>query len=252
MANEVGPAARDRLDREASFHDQRYADDPRAASARFYRCSAGRAYFRRRLHELVAAQVVLDCGCGTGNTAVALAEVAAGVTGIDISSVAVTKASQRAARAGARNASFQVMDIEALEFPAATFDVVYGSGVLHHVSLPAASSEIVRVLKPGGRALFLEPLAHNPLVNLYRRMTPRQRSVDEHPLHVRDLRVLRDHFPQVDTSYFDLFTLMPAVITPMHRYLPALQRADAWLFRTVPRAQPLAWVVVVELTAAPA
>ena len=37
-------------------------------------------------------------------------------------------------------------------------------------------------MKPSAGALFIEPLGHNPVINLYRRRTPEQRTVDEHPL----------------------------------------------------------------------
>ena len=39
-----------------------------------------------------------------------------------------------------------------------------------------------RVLRPGGRALFAEPLASNPFIRLYRRLTPQYRTADETPI----------------------------------------------------------------------
>jgi hypothetical protein len=47
--------------------------------------------------------------------------------------------------------------------------------------LSLACSEIARVLRPGGPAIFVEPLGHNPLINAYRKRTPALRTVDEHP-----------------------------------------------------------------------
>ena len=54
----------------------------------------------------------------------------------------------------------------------APFDAVLGKQILHHLDLGVAIPEIVRVLRPGGRAVFLEPLIHNPLLEGYRRLTP--------------------------------------------------------------------------------
>src|SRR3546814_4334755 len=45
-----------------------------------------------------------------------------------------------------------------------------------------------RVLRPGGRAVFIEPLGLNPAIELYRRFTPSARTPDEHPLLRRDFR----------------------------------------------------------------
>ncbi len=249
MAGEERPAAWDRVHREAEYHDHRYAHDARAGSSKFYGLSAGHAYFRERVRELAAGGVVLDCGCGTGGTAVTIAPLATSVTGVDISPVAIEKATKRARRAGAHNATFSVERVEALPFPDASFDLVVGSGVLHHVALPDACASIARVLRPGGRALFLEPLAYNPVVRVYRRLTPAQRSVDEHPLRIQDLRVLRGAFARSDERYFDLLSMVPAVFGPARRFTPRLERADAWMFRHVAALRPIAWMVVVEATA---
>ena len=43
-------------------------------------------------------------------------------------------------------------------------------------------NEISRILKPNGKLLFIEPLGTNPLINFYRKLTPKSRSKDEHPL----------------------------------------------------------------------
>ncbi|HOG24473.1 MAG TPA: class I SAM-dependent methyltransferase, partial [Candidatus Omnitrophota bacterium] len=46
----------------------------------------------------------------------------------------------------------------ALPYPAATFDYVFGNGVLHHVELSSTAGEVRRVLKPGG-GLFCRAVA---------------------------------------------------------------------------------------------
>jgi SAM-dependent methyltransferase len=46
------------------------------------------------------------------------------------------------------------------------------TAVLHHLDLEVALGEVRRVLKKGGLAVFSEPLAHNPLVRLFRAVTP--------------------------------------------------------------------------------
>ncbi len=64
------------------------------------------------------------------------------------------------------------MDAENLEYPDQCFDLAIGFGVLHHVmKYPRSASELERVLKPGGRAVFHETLWDNPLINFVRRWT---------------------------------------------------------------------------------
>src|SRR3546814_1101008 len=80
------------------------------------------------------------------------------------------------------------MNAEAMTFPDDSFDLVFGSGIIHHLDIDRAFGEIARVLRPGGRAVFIEPLGLNPAIELYRRFTPSARTPDEHPLLRRDFR----------------------------------------------------------------
>ena len=46
--------------------------------------------------------------------------------------------------------TFQIMDAHHLEFPDDTFDIVFGTGILHHLDFETALREIFRVLKKDG------------------------------------------------------------------------------------------------------
>jgi SAM-dependent methyltransferase len=144
------------------------------------------------------------------------------------------------------------MNAEALEVPDDSFDVVCGSGVLHHLDLAESFPEVARVLHGDGMAMFIEPLGHNPLINAYRRRTPEMRTPDEHPLRVDDLRLASHWFDRVDVDYFNLFTLASV---PLRRwsFQPALQRRlhdlDQVLFERLPRLRRHAWVAVLRLSA---
>ena len=77
---------------------------------------------------------------------------------------------------------------ERLTYPDNSFDMAVGFAILHHLDIPLALSQLRRVLKPGGRAFFAEPLASNPLIRVYRRLTPQYRTPDETPIDLPTLR----------------------------------------------------------------
>lgn len=120
-----------------------------------------------------AAQVrpgmhVLDVASGTGEPALTLAEaVAPGgrVTATDLVPEMLAIAKEEARKRGLDNIRFQEADAEALPFAEHTFDVVTCRfGAMYFSNLGQALREILRVLKPGGRAVFvaLGPFDLNP------------------------------------------------------------------------------------------
>jgi SAM-dependent methyltransferase len=238
-----------RYERERAFHDERFGTSTRGRTAKFYADATGRARYHALLTELAAGRDVLEIGCGRGSVALRLASNGAHVLGVDLSPVAIDVATERAARAHVEHARFAAMNAEALDLEPASVDVVCGSGVLHHLDLDRAYAEIARVLRPDGWAVFHEPLAHNPLIEWYRRRTPRERSHDEHPLHIADIERARARFGAVHTEFFDLLALTAPFLPDRlrARALPGLQRADAALFRAVPFVRRYAWVVVLRL-----
>lgn len=130
---------------------------------------------------------VLDYGCYEGyETRKYLDYGASHVCGIDISNEAIDRA--RAGSCGEK-AEFLVADAHHLPFEREFFDLVVGRAILHHLELRTAYLELARVLKPGGLALFVEPLRGNPLSKLVRLLTPKARTRDELPLDYRDIRL---------------------------------------------------------------
>ncbi len=240
----------ERYAREQAFHDERYADDPRAVVGKYYRVAETS---RRRYADLlrITAGEVLEYGCGVGSAAVEGAGPETRVTGIDLSPTAVDLA-RRAAQAAGREVTFEVMNAEHLTFPDQSFDLVCGSGILHHLDLDLAYAEVARVLRPGGRAVFMEPLGHNPVINLYRRLTPALRSDDEHPLTRADLADADRWFAGVEIERFHLGVLALAPFDGDGPILSAVRRGVEAVDRgllSLPGVRHLAWIAVLELTA---
>ena len=97
----------------------------------------------------------LDAGCGGGRYSIAMGILdAEHVTGADISSSGLDDARRRAA--SIPNVEFKEGSVLDLPFDNESFDMVCCSGVLHHTSdAKRGLSELVRVLKPGGRLFLL-------------------------------------------------------------------------------------------------
>ncbi len=136
----------------------RYNDDP-AFEAR-----------RRRFIAAVQARLkepgkILDFGCGSGDIALALAELGHQLTGADVSAAMIAAA--RTAD-GDHRAQWIALDGAAktvpLPFPDATFDAVVASSVLEYVAdLRATLLEIAHVLRDGGWLLATVPDLRDPL-----------------------------------------------------------------------------------------
>ena len=89
---------------------------------------------------------------------------------------------------------FLQMDAHDLQFENETFDMVFGSAILHHLNIVPALDQIFRVLKPEGKILFVEPLDMNPVGKLVRSLTKKARTEDEQPLRICDLAELEKRF----------------------------------------------------------
>lgn len=150
---------------------------------------------------------ILDYGCGSGEISIEFAEQGAVVVGIDISDARIKMAKDAAKKRNLNIAFFQG-NAEDTGFNSDTFDFVTGTAILHHLDLNNAAKEISRVLKPGGKAIFIEPLANNPFINLFRKFTPEARTPDEHPLIMNDFKILEKYFSKIESKSFILFPLL--------------------------------------------
>lgn len=142
-------------------------------------------------------QVFLDYACGNGDNAIKAALAGASLAvGVDISSVSIQNCRRRAAEAGVSSNTFFVQgDCENTGLPSNSINAAIGDGILHHLDLSLTFPELRRIMRPGGRYLAREALNYNPVIKLYRWLTPNMRTEWEkrHILSLRDLRFAK-HF----------------------------------------------------------
>jgi len=110
----------------------------------------GSAEFITRLG-LAPGERVLDVATGTGNLAIPAARTGARVTGVDVAPNLVTQAKTRAAAEGLF-IRFDVGDAEALSYADGEFDTAVSMfGAMFAARPERAASELLRVVRPGGR-----------------------------------------------------------------------------------------------------
>ena len=218
----------------------------------------------------VKGKKILNLGCGLGEEAVYLAILGAKVYAIDISTqmLEFTRKLARRYKVGKR-ITYHHMSAENLKFDDNMFDGVLGCSILHHVNTVKAVKEVKRTLKPGGVAVFLEPLAYNPVINIYRTMASEVRTDHEHPLTYKDIEKIRKVFPNLIHKEFQLLTLLifiwffigeqlhpnkvrywKKIITEGNKYkktFKLLYGIDNMLLNIVPFFRRLCWVTVMKV-----
>lgn len=235
---------------EKEFHDKIFSSQARKKVGRFYSINGAiEQAYNKEIFQSVEGKSFLEYGCGMGGKLMDLDRMGATTHGIDISDFAINELSKQAKIHGAKTI-YQVMNAEDLTFNDKTFDVIYGSGILHHLNLEKSYYTISHKLKNDGKALFIEPLGHNPLINRFRSRTPDIRTNDEHPLLMRDLDLAKKYFNKVTITYYYLSTIaLPLVFgnrTPSF-LVRLFNTFDKVVFALLPPLRKHAWQVLLKL-----
>jgi SAM-dependent methyltransferase len=195
--------------------------------------------FDAAVAEVTRDRTVLEYGCYVGRSIPALVACEPRrILGIDISEKAIAEAN----RTHGSVAEFGVMDCHRLALADESLDAVIGRAILHHLDFDTAIREIRRVLRPGGHALFIEPLRDNPAGKLIRRLTPRARTREELPLSRAQIRRADDLFGQSRHFFSGLVSVACGMVSPLFSRNPSnllmrfAHRADLRLARS-----PLRW-----------
>jgi SAM-dependent methyltransferase len=204
----------------------------------------------------VSGRTILDFGCGSGENALLLARRGAHVIGMDISTALLSLASRRLALNGLGDmAEFTAGSAHDLPLPDNSVDGVLGIAILHHLDLPAAAKEVHRVLKPGGIAIFQEPVRDSMMLRLIRRMIP-YRAPDvspfERPLTTKELTSFARGFRIEAWRAFSLpFVNLVQVVPALRRFIHPAYRRDRALLAKMPWLAPFAGIRVIALRKLP-
>ena len=169
---------------------------------------------------LQGATRVLDVGCGEGQ----VGRLAARIPGVELV-VGVDPTAAQVVEAKARGGGVMVgrSDAAALPFSSASFDAVVACLVFEHIdAVDAAISEVGRVLRPGGRFLFL---LNHPLLQ-----TPGSGWIDDTILEEQYWRIGPYLVEDNSLEEVEKDVWIPFIHRPLSRYVNAM--ADAGMYIT--------------------
>jgi SAM-dependent methyltransferase len=177
----------------------------------------------------VRGKKILELGCGDGENTVLLAHREARVYGVDVSDAMVKLARRRMQVNGFVNGvEFGVGSAHELPFRDRSFDVVFGIAVLTRLDLELASREVWRVLRPGGYAIFKEPVRNSQLIRVIRRLVryrPPGLTPFGRPLTNQELERFAAGFSQCHSREYQLPFVNVA------RWFPALDGVAPFFYR---------------------
>ena len=232
---------KERVERDKKWHDERFSDDDsRSETGRFYH--ALKNWYGDYNSYCITFDCKKACEVGAGLETLALDQkLSFSLTSIDISSKAIEALK---ARELPPNISFEVADAHELPFSDGEFDLIFARGVLHHLDLQVGIPEIKRVLSNEGRVVFGEPLAGNPLIQIYRFLTPNMRTPDERPLSAKDIRLVRDSFKGVTIKYYGFLSIFAAIL--VNRPSVLAEKLDNFILNRLKLGPFLAWACLIE------
>ena len=197
-------------EREAEFHDAWASSTPTdevLVRECFEAATALENQFILKRLGALKGKKLLDIGAGLGESSVYFALLGARVTTVDVSPRMVEKAIELGKKYGVELEGV-VSGAEDLKVSEGEYDVIYIANTIHHVHDHSRLFEqMSRALKPGGIFFSCDPLAYNPVINVYRKMATRVRTQDEAPLTIADIRLAEKYFRGVGHREFWISTL---------------------------------------------
>jgi len=199
---------------EEEFHDQ-WADsvDYRVIDVQQVNevCTAPEMrYISQRLMP-IEGRTLLDVGCGLGEASVYFAKKGAKVTATDLSEGMLRVAS---ALANHNNTTIEThkSSAESFDLGLRIYDYIYVGNLFHHVDIESTLNRLKKHMGSESKLISWDPLAYNPVINIYRFIATKTRTPDEHPITRDDLKLFKEHFNKVEVKFFWLTTLVIFVL----------------------------------------
>jgi SAM-dependent methyltransferase len=205
-------------------------------------------YVHQWIRDHSRGAVVLDYACGeAGSWQQAVKGGAELAVGLDISPVAIDRCHLAAKAYHVEDRTFFFQgDCENTGLPDNFADTVICFGMLHHLDLSYAFPELRRIMKPGGKCICYEALNYNPVIRLYRKLTPSMRTKweSEHILSYADLTFARRFFEVRDVRHWHFLSLaaVPLRKTPLFPAALAIGEALDSVVLRAPLICRLAWI----------
>lgn len=199
---------------------------------------------------------MLDYGCGLGNWAIYFGLTGARkVVGFDMSESGIKLGMEQVRNQGLESTvELVVADATNLPFSEDEFDIVVGTGILHHtIKYPGIFENLYRVMKPGTKAYFLENLADFPLWKLWwwwKGEVPEgdvpifSKEIREKASMFSDVEIVGDTFLHVHK----LFTYKKDMGSVRRKILKATHKTDTFLFEKIPALRKWGNMSVIVLT----
>jgi SAM-dependent methyltransferase len=191
-------------------------------------------------------KICLDLACGGGSNSFKMEKAQSKITiGLDISDLSIKECEKKAKLNKINNIHFIQSDAENTRLPNNSIDIILCSGMLHHINLNKGFPEMKRILKPGGKILAIEALDYNPLIKLYRKLTPNMRTEWEksHILSLSDINLAKKYFLLDKMNFWHILSYLGFI---SKKLLPILNFIDNILTK-IPYVQLMSWIFTFEL-----
>lgn len=258
----------DRLAREEEFHNQWAKESLSNLPDPIQINEALTSPELRWIHSQIgdfSQKKILDIGCGRGETSVYFAIKGAHVTALDLSSEMIN-ATQVLAQKHKVSLKTVIASADNFNLPTSEkFDFIYLGNLFHHVDIGPTILKVLPYLKDNGSLVSWDPIAYNPLINIYRKIATSVRTPDEHPLTQKDVKLITSHFEKSRIEFFWFFTLIIFIMMALFQgknpnkvrywknvvedaekwrwiYEP-LVKADQYILKLFPPLQWLCWNV---------
>jgi 2-polyprenyl-3-methyl-5-hydroxy-6-metoxy-1,4-benzoquinol methylase len=245
---------------EIEHFDQHYAAEARELKPlsqsdrlRYANPPADTIFPREYFYHLLAPMRGLDTleiACGNGIDACISASNGANVHAYDLSPAAIDLTRRRARASGLEDSlNLEVSGDFSGAFAGQTFDRILGYAALHHLPMEGLAEQIRGRLRPGGVAVFAEPVVNSRVLNAVRRCIPYSihgETEDERPLDDQAIAAFARPFPRMVRREFQCVSRLWPLFPNCWTLAEWLHRADYQLMKA-PFLRRFATVVVFAL-----